>query len=267
MQKLLSDVICYLKTSYRKGDTLLLDPKIIETFEQVSTPSFKVSPKSTVAVRIASEGPTTIQPSPPPEKKPLSAKEKTAKKEKPPSPGNQWELKKPEKSNAALSVKDWRALYKKIAPTIYIHETPPSDALAEKSRTAYKDLNKLAPVLILADKNAYEHAPFLKNLTRAIETSIGSARLINTTEIESENRWDLILSHKLVNFIIVPKQTLFASPHLLAHYREIQHHPLGRLDQVKTLVLESIDKLYTSPEQKKQFWQFLKQQLSDTADE
>ena len=168
-------------------------------------------------------------------------------------------LEKPKK-HQDLDIANFTRLYKKIAPHIPLYENPPNDSLAINVQNAYKDHTALVTIPIFVDKSIVMHAQFLINLAKAIDT-LAPSRVIDISEIEKENRWPQLLSHKEPKLIIVPNSLLFQSKNLITHYREVGQNLFKKLGEIPTLVLKDIDAFTRSPAAKESLWKLLKEEI------
>ena len=92
----------------------------------------------------------------------------------------------------------------KILPEVALSSSIPSDAAAKKMAHLYKEQHLTAEVLILSFGETGPALNFLQNVTKAIDSLLAPAKLIEMRKIERENSWELTLNSPTLQLILAP---------------------------------------------------------------
>lgn len=142
-----------------------------------------------------------------------------------------------------------RKILKEIDPSLYLHESVPSDHRAKKIKESWKEKrdNPAIPILFQGD----QYRPFISRIAKAIDIVYGSCRLI---EITPDKKWDLFLESENLKLIIAPDRLIFATKGLLPFYQENPQQKSRKLGKVPLLLLPDLSLYYKDPYLKRALW-------------
>src|SRR5579862_1769124 len=86
---------------------------------------------------------------------------------------------------------EMKQMVTKILPEVALSSGIPSDAAAKKMAHLYKEQHLTAKVLVLSFGETGPALSFLQNVTKAIDSLLVPAKLIEMRKIERENSWEL----------------------------------------------------------------------------
>lgn len=222
------------------------------------------SPKISSIAKQESIIDTSIQPPPPPIKKPV----KLIKKAKS-APVNQIHskptehLEQPRKKNvielkplhttSITTSNDVLKHFQKANPHLFIHESIPNDREAKLKKNAWKITSRLIDIPIFTSQEMHKYLPFLKNLAKAIDYTFAPSRVIEIDHLERKNVWQTLLNPQYIRCILCPDLVLWASPHLASYY----HQKEGCLGEIPVMLLPDLKLYLKDPLLKRSLWQML----------
>jgi hypothetical protein len=264
---LLSDTIEHITDEYKDRKLLLTSPANYEFFASFK----KVIKQPAVPVK------AIIPPLPAAPDKPVPAKaapvklasEKTApaiKKEEPLPPINKMApsgLAAVKPPTTVDFSEEMKKQVMKILPSITITRDIPSDEDAILLSEAWKLPTKQADVLIFSFSESTETDNFLTNIKKAIEAHFCSCSLLNAKVWEEKKEWTPFFTiHKPKLIIASPE--IFKTKELLSFYKENTASKEKFLHAHPFMLLLSLSQYLKFPEQKKDLWNNLCNQLKKT---
>lgn len=196
-----------------------------------------------------------------PVKLPPPPKPEPKKPEPPPEPEPELQLEKPQMEPAKTD-STWGNILGKIAPTVNLHKAPPSDEEAKKSLVSSRVRAGAPKILLISSSHYAKFHPLLSSIARAIDTRLGSCKLVDVAKLDAQEKWDALLASTTLRLVICPDQLLFSHPKMLSHYQEIPQKKLRTLGD-KTLLLLPDPSLYMKdPLLKRSLWTVLCKTLS-----
>ena len=266
-QSLLLDTIDYITDEYKEKKSLLTSPSNYEFFA-----SFKKATKESAApVKAIITSPLTPPGKPVPDKLvPVKLdSEKTVealKKQEPlsvinrPAPSAQAAAKLPTPVDFSEEMKKQ---VMKILPSITIARDIPSVEDAILLSESWKQPTKQADVLIFSFSESPETDIFLTNIKKAIEAHFCSCSLLNAKVWEEKKDWTPFFTiHKPKLIIASPE--IFKTKELLSFYKENTASKERFLHAHPFMLLLSLSQYLKFPEQKKDLWNNLCNQLKKT---
>ncbi|NGX51391.1 MAG: hypothetical protein K1060chlam2_01257 [Chlamydiae bacterium] len=149
-----------------------------------------------------------------------------------------------------------KKLLMEIAPELFLHEGPPSDARARRINEAWKEKRDTPTIPILIQGRAYRS--FVVNIAKAIDSTFGTCRLI---EVEPKKKWDLFFKSPNLKLIIAPDNLIFSSRELLPFYKENPQEKRRTLGDIPLLLLPDLSLYYKDPYLKRSLWNVITQNL------
>lgn len=169
-------------------------------------------------------------------------------------------LEKPLK--AEISFEKLKSLIEEVSPSYPIASFVPSDEKAKMISLGYKLKKKTADITILSFKESPQGELFLKNLALALDICFMSAKVISALEIESENKWDVLLAEEDLKLIIACDYSIWELPRLLPHYKEVPSKNEHFLGEVPLFLLPDVSLYLKEPLLKKSLFTALRKKLS-----
>jgi hypothetical protein len=172
--------------------------------------------------------------------------------------------KKPvEKKPAAANLDpEMRQMVAKILPDMPLTSAIPDDGIAKKRAHLYQEKHLAAKVLVLSLGETGPALQFLQNVTKAIDTLLAPARLIEMRKIERENTWELTLNSPSLQLVLTPPFTAWKNLTLARFYRENPSSKTHFLRETSLLFLQPIASYLKNPDLKRELWKSLSSQLS-----
>jgi hypothetical protein len=203
-----------------------------------STNSTHTAPSKKVPVATAGRleaGTTTTdsKPTPKPEQSASEAKSKTFALE-------------PLAAATAINLDDIRSIVTERFPNLEILNHIPSYEKAKQQGST------TANVLVLALNESPQNLAFLSNLAKAINVQLTSAMVVPAESIESESRWEAILTNKQLQLIIASEQMITQLPKLKQFYR--QESNKHYVSQTACLLLVETSRYLKEPQLKPLLW-------------
>lgn len=149
-----------------------------------------------------------------------------------------------------------RKLLVSIDPELFLHDTPPSDALAKRIKEAWKEKRDTPTIPILFQGRS--HRPFVMNIAKAIDLTFATCRII---EVEPGKKWDLFLESPNLKFILAPDHLIFGTKELLPFYKEHPQEKKRYLGNIPLLLLPDLSLYYKDPYLKRSLWNVITQNL------
>ncbi len=169
-------------------------------------------------------------------------------------------LEKPPK--AEISFEKLKSLIEEISPSYPLASFVPSDEKAKMISLGYKLKKRTADITILSFKESPQGELFLKNLALALDICFMSAKVISALEIESENKWDILLTEEDLKLIIACDYSIWELPRLLPHYKEVPSKNEHFLGEVPLFLLPDVSLYLKEPLLKKSLFTALRKKLS-----
>ncbi|MDX8430390.1 MAG: hypothetical protein SNF33_01080 [Candidatus Algichlamydia australiensis] len=181
----------------------------------------------------------------------------------PPKPESEPELtlEKPKLEEAKVDSK-WGNILGKIAPTVHLHKAPPSDESAKKAKIASRVKAGAPEILLISSPHYAKFHPLLSSIARAIDTRLGSCKLVDVVRLDKQEKWEALLASPTLRLIICPDQLLFSHPKMLSHYQEIPQKKARTLGDKSLLLLPDPSLYIKDPLLKRSLWTVLCKTLS-----
>jgi hypothetical protein len=157
---------------------------------------------------------------------------------------------------------EMKQMVTKILPDVALAGAIPDDAVAKKLAHLYKEQHLTAKVLVLSFGETGPALQFLQNVTKAIDTHLAPAKLIEMRKIERENSWEITLSSSTLQLILAPPFTEWKSISLARFYRENPSSKTHFLHDTPLLLTQPIAAYLKNPDLKRELWKNLSTLLS-----
>jgi hypothetical protein len=144
------------------------------------------------------------------------------------------------------------------APHLEIKEEIPDDLLARGRASLWKQQLHLISVAVVGFDE--KDNPFLKQLAKAIDTGLATAKWIDGIEFEKQKKWELLLQQPKLKLILAPDRKTWSNLSLLQYYREIP--PQTFLGKTALFVLQPTLNYLKNPQLKPQLWKAVRLSLS-----
>ncbi len=186
------------------------------------------------------------------------------KKEEPPSPAPVIIEEAPPPPIIPLKkpAKKLDALFAKIAPSMPIFAEIPSDAIAKRIATRWKNKNQLAPITVIYFQESPEQKALLEEIAKALDVYFGPAALLCAESIEREKDWKPLLSVPELKLIITCDYTLWQLPNLCQLYKEVPQQKTRQLGEKPLFLLPDLSLYLKDPLLKRSLWKALCQTIS-----
>ena len=145
------------------------------------------------------------------------------------------------------------------SPNLFIHTHVPSDHKARMRKSAWQVKSQLIDVPIFITRELRQFAPFLHNVAKAIDVNFAPSRLIEIDQFEQKNVWDTLLDDKIIKLILCPDLALWASPHLVTHYKQLPREKVHKLKNIDFILLPELSLYMKDPLLKRSLWTMLTQ--------
>lgn len=226
---LAAEVQMHLLQHHHVKEWLLAEPETYLYFKQSAhTQKGKTPPKPLLKPPMPS--PIIAKAPPPPVSAPIISKKETTSPQTefkaeptptPPPPPPEPQEKKPPKAKGffvpeplppaqPLDLADIRAIVQEKFPGLKLLDTLP-----EKLPVAP------ATVVVLTCLEAGPQREFLQNMTKAIDSRLAPAELVDAAEIEAKNSWESLLKAPELKLIIISLHEMQQCPGLMSHYKEV----------------------------------------------
>jgi hypothetical protein len=157
---------------------------------------------------------------------------------------------------------EMKQLVTKILPEVTLTSSIPDDAAAKKMAHLYKEQHLTAKVLVLSFGETGPTLNFLQNVTKAIDSLLAPAKLIEMRKIERENSWDLTLNSPTLQLVLAPPFQAWKSISLSRFYRENPSSKSHFLKEIPLLMLQPTEAYLKNPDLKRELWKTLSSLLS-----
>ncbi|HEY5236154.1 MAG TPA: hypothetical protein VIJ14_08255 [Rhabdochlamydiaceae bacterium] len=157
---------------------------------------------------------------------------------------------------------EMKQMVTKVLPEVALTSGIPDDAAAKKMAHLYKEQHLTAKVLILSFGETGPALSFLQNVTKAIDSLLVPAKLIEMRKIERENSWELTLSSPTLQLILAPPFQAWKSISLARFYRENPSSKSHFLKETPLLMMQPLDAYLKNPDLKRELWKMLSTLLS-----
>jgi hypothetical protein len=147
-------------------------------------------------------------------------------------------------------------------PEVNLNSSIPDDAAAKKMAHLYKEQHLTAKVLVLSFGETGPALNFLQNVTKAIDSLLAPAKLIEMRKIERENSWEITLSSSTLKLILAPPFQAWKSISLARFYRENPSTKSHFLKETPLLLMQSPEAYLKNPDLKRELWKMLSTLLS-----
>jgi len=154
---------------------------------------------------------------------------------------------------------EMKQMVAKILPEVTLTSGIPDDAAAKKMAHLYKEPHLTAKVLVLSFG---ETGDFLQNVTKAIDSLLAPAKLIEMRKIERENSWEMTLSSPALQLILAPPFQAWKSISLARYYRENPSSKSHFLKETPLLIMQPTESYLKNPDLKRELWKMLSSLLS-----
>ncbi|MBF8262923.1 MAG: hypothetical protein HW387_588 [Parachlamydiales bacterium] len=159
------------------------------------------------------------------------------------------------------SFEDVRKMMSRVFPEMTFPTIIPSDVKARQIAERWITKNQSAPLSILFFQEQKAQHQFLVNLTAALDTFYGEAKLIQAEGIEKDNQWEAFLSVPQLKLVIVGDYALWQMPHLLQYYRENPTRTEKFLQKTPVMLLPDLTLYLKDPSLKRSLWKALCQKI------
>lgn len=156
-------------------------------------------------------------------------------------------------------MQDIQAVLKKVAPSLIISNSIPSDEKAKKIKNAWKEHAKIPDITILATQSP--SLSFLTQVAKAIEIHFFPSKVIDVKELEQNNNWDVFLNTTNLKMIIAPDSVIWSCKHLMRYYHEFPNKKERYLGKIPLLLLPDPSLYIKDPSLKRSLWNLLCQVL------
>jgi hypothetical protein len=157
---------------------------------------------------------------------------------------------------------EMKQMVTKILPEVALSSGIPNDAAAKKMAHLYKEQHLTAKVLILSFGETGPALNFLQNVTKAIDSLLAPAKLIEMRKIERENSWELTLNSPTLQLILAPPFQAWKSISLARFYRENPSSKSHFLKEIPLVMMQPIEAYLKNPDLKRELWKMLSSLLS-----
>jgi len=157
---------------------------------------------------------------------------------------------------------EMKQMVAKILPEVTLTTSIPDDAAAKKIAHLYKEPHLTAKVLVLSFGETGPALNFLQNVTKAIDSLLAPAKLIEMRKIERENSWDLTLSSSSLQLILAPPFQEWKSISLSRFYRENPSSKSHFLKDIPLALMQPTESYLKNPDLKRELWKMLSSLLS-----
>jgi hypothetical protein len=157
---------------------------------------------------------------------------------------------------------EMKQMVTKILPEVALSSGIPDDAAAKKMAHLYKEQHLTAKVLVLSFGETGPALSFLQNVTKAIDSLLAPAKLIEMRKIERENSWELTLSSPTLQLILAPPFQAWKSISLARFYKENPSSKSHFLKETPLLMMQSTEAYLKNPDLKRELWKMLSSLLS-----
>lgn len=157
---------------------------------------------------------------------------------------------------------EMKQMVAKILPEIALTTTIPDDASAKRMAHLYKEQHLTAKVLVLSFGETGPGLHFLQNVTKAIDSLLAPAKLIEMRKIERENSWELTLNSPTLQLVLAPPFQTWKSISLARFYRENPSSKSHFLRDTPLLFMQSTAAYLKNPDLKRELWKTLSTLLS-----
>ncbi len=157
---------------------------------------------------------------------------------------------------------EMKQMVTKILPEVALSSGIPDDAAAKKMAHLYKEQHMTAKVLVLSFGETGPALSFLQNVTKAIDSLLAPAKLIEMRKIERENSWEMTLSSPTLQLILAPPFQAWKSISLARFYRENPSSKSHFLKETPLALLQPLDAYLKNPDLKRELWKMLSSLLS-----
>lgn len=144
---------------------------------------------------------------------------------------------------------------KKIAPSVEILSSIPSDEKAKHIKNGWKEKHAIPVVPILA--SSADSIPFLTNVAQAISLHFFSSKVVLIKDLEQNQQLNSIVELTHIKLIIAPDMTLWNCKELMKHYQEIPQQKQRFLKNIPLLLLPDPKLYLKDPTLKRSLWNLL----------
>jgi len=153
-----------------------------------------------------------------------------------------------------------KLLVQKILPALKVTDHIPDDRLAKSLACQWKEEIFRIQVAIFHGKEKDQEVDFLKNVAKAIDSSLLPAALFDASSFDKDQKWDLIQSQDL-HLIIASPRVLSDYLEFKRHYKEIPATQEKFFGKTPLLILSPLSDYFKNPQTKKALWHHLCQIL------
>jgi hypothetical protein len=150
----------------------------------------------------------------------------------------------------------------KILPEVALTSSIPDDAAAKKMAHLYKEHHLNAKVLVFSLGETGPTLNFLQNVTKAIDSLLVPAKLVEMRKIERENSWELTLSSPTLQLILAPPFQDWKTISLARFYRENPASKSHFLKETPVLLMQPAHAYLKNPDHKRDLWKIVSSLLS-----
>jgi hypothetical protein len=178
------------------------------------------------------------------------------------SPQKKQILTAPKEKKALEIDAEMKQMVAKILPETSIVASIPDDAHAKKMSQLYKEQHLTAQVLVLSLGEAGPGLQFLQNMTKAIDSLLAPAKLIEMRKIERENSWDITLNSPTLKLIVAPPFEAWKCISLARFYRANPSSNSHFLRETPVAFMQLTAAYLKNPDLKRELWKMLSTLLS-----
>lgn len=156
-------------------------------------------------------------------------------------------------------MQDIRTILKKVAPSLTLSNSIPSDEKAKKIKNAWREHAKIPDIALLVTESS--SLSFLKQVAKAIELHFFPSKVIDVKLFEQNNNWDTFLNTANLKMIIAPDSVIWSCKHLMRYYHEFPNKKERYLGKIPLLLLPDPSLYIKDPSLKRSLWNLLCQVL------
>lgn len=247
----------YLLREFSQQEKVMVDPSIYKDYCDFY--------RAKVALKKVNNPPVTvkpIQPSPAPLPKPSPApiqkvvqqevKESTQLDKDEIAPKASKHKLEKDVPSEQVEFNDFKKIAADLFPHLTILEKVPSDLEAQNLKMSWQTASAVTPLVILSLIQEEKQQLFLHHLAQAMSCQFGQTTVFSAASYEKEKRWDQLLNHPNLKFIII-SETCFSKLSTLKQYYK-QEGGLF-LEKIPLLLLPDLSLYIKEPKLKPLLWQ------------
>jgi len=157
---------------------------------------------------------------------------------------------------------DIRQLVTKVLPDVPLAMAIPDDAQAKKRADYWKENHLAAKVIVVSFGETGPALQFLHNVTKAIDSLLAPAHLIDGSKIEKEKGWEMVLNSPTLQLVIAPPLMNWKMASIARLYRENPSSNTHFLQNTPLIFFHPVSSYLKNPDLKRELWKNLTSLLS-----